>query len=417
MADKPKVVVAGAGLAGLAAAYELTKTGRFQVTVLESRDRVGGRVHSVPVDGKPVDVGGFIVYPWYHEYWRLARAIGVGGEFKPIGQPTIFYQLEPAGPLYLEGEVPISWREKALLGLRLISDWIQSWPNFRAPNLSQYGAQTIAETIRPVVGENSSLEKFINVVNEGYCYAPAEVYRMSFWQPIAYQVTLHGDLRRGYYLGGNNQRFAEVLAEHIRKQGGEIRLGEEVKTIRSGEVATTAGVYPADYIVNALPATRDWVRPGKQIAYTHFYAVIGTLNKIPTVKNVTEWSAVFTAVAKDTPGVTSVIRAAGMVTGVSPETVIINYKASEQAIAPEELERALRIQLRNVFPGCEWEKTLHIIDWKQAMPIAQADFVQMIRDTQGHGGIWYAGDYLGGPSMETAVSAGVSAAKAIIAAP
>ena len=81
MADKPKVVVAGAGLAGLAAAYELTKSGKFQVTVLESRDRVGGRVHSVPVDGKPVDVGGFIVYPWYHEFWRLARAVGIGNDF------------------------------------------------------------------------------------------------------------------------------------------------------------------------------------------------------------------------------------------------------------------------------------------------------------------------------------------------
>lgn len=417
MADKPKVVVAGAGLAGLAAAYELTKSGRFQVTVLESRDRVGGRVHSVPVDGKPVDVGGFIVYPWYREYWRLARAIGVGDEFKPIGQTKIYYRLEPGAPLYLEGEVPISLREKVLLGLRLISDWVQSWPNFRAPNLTQYGAQTIAQTIQPVVGENSSLEKFINVVNEGYCYAPTDVYQMSFWQPIAYQVTTHGDLRRGYYLNGNNQRFAEVLAEQIRKQGGEIRLGEEVKTIRSGEVTTIAGVYTADYVVNALPATHDWMRIGKQIAYTHFYAVIGTLDKIPKIKNTVDWSAVFTAVAKNVPGITSVIRAAGMVPGVAGETVIINYKAGERAIASEELERALQTEIKQIFPDCRWQTTLHIVDWKQAMPIADADFVQMVRGQQGQGGIWYAGDYLGGPSMETAVSSGVAAAKAILTAP
>lgn len=417
MADKPKVVVAGAGLAGLAAAYELTKSGRFHVTVLESRDRVGGRVHSVPVDGKPVDVGGFIVYPWYHEYWRLARAIGVGGEFKPIGQTKIFYRLESGGPLYLEGEVPISWREKALFGLRLISDWVQSWPNFRAPNLTQYGAQTIAQTIRPVVGENSSLEKYIEVVNEGYCYAPNDTYQMSFWQPIAYQVTVHGDLRRGYYLNGNNQRFAEVLADHIRKQGGEIRLGEEVKKIRSGEVTTIAGSYAADYIVNALPAARDWVQTGKQISYTHFYAVIGTLDKSPKIKNTNDWSAVFTAASKNVPGITSVIRAAGMVSGVSPETVIINYKAGDRAIASEELERALQTEIKQIFPDCQWQKTLHIVDWKQAMPIAQVDFVQMTRDLQGQDAIWYAGDYLGGPSMETAVSSGVAAAKGIMTAP
>ena len=37
-----KVVVLGAGVAGLSAAYELGKAG-YHVTVLEARDRVGGR--------------------------------------------------------------------------------------------------------------------------------------------------------------------------------------------------------------------------------------------------------------------------------------------------------------------------------------------------------------------------------------
>lgn len=41
-----KVIILGAGLAGMAAAYELTKLG-YQCTILEARERVGGRVFSV----------------------------------------------------------------------------------------------------------------------------------------------------------------------------------------------------------------------------------------------------------------------------------------------------------------------------------------------------------------------------------
>jgi len=53
-----KVVVVGAGFAGLACAYELVKAG-YDVTVLEARPRVGGRVVSFNmVPGKVTEGGG-----------------------------------------------------------------------------------------------------------------------------------------------------------------------------------------------------------------------------------------------------------------------------------------------------------------------------------------------------------------------
>ena len=52
----PGVVVVGAGFAGLAAADELL-AGGIDVTVLEARDRVGGRVWSVPFAGGVVARG------------------------------------------------------------------------------------------------------------------------------------------------------------------------------------------------------------------------------------------------------------------------------------------------------------------------------------------------------------------------
>ena len=46
MTSKPKVVVLGAGMAGLSAAAQLCDSGLFDVTVLEAMDRPGGRIHS-----------------------------------------------------------------------------------------------------------------------------------------------------------------------------------------------------------------------------------------------------------------------------------------------------------------------------------------------------------------------------------
>jgi monoamine oxidase len=51
------VLVLGAGLAGMLAAYELTKAG-YKVQVLEYQDRPGGRNYSVRGGDKIVEVGG-----------------------------------------------------------------------------------------------------------------------------------------------------------------------------------------------------------------------------------------------------------------------------------------------------------------------------------------------------------------------
>jgi monoamine oxidase len=70
---KPSVIVVGAGLAGLCAAYELKGLG-FEVTVFEARDRVGGRVHSLKgfINGKTMEAGGELIGS-NHPLWLIYR--------------------------------------------------------------------------------------------------------------------------------------------------------------------------------------------------------------------------------------------------------------------------------------------------------------------------------------------------------
>ena len=94
MAAALRVLVLGGGLAGLAAARELTDTG-CDVTVLEARDRVGGRVWSVALDnGEVAEMGAEWIMPDSTELQAWATRFGV-----PLIEPGIDYRRREArGP-------------------------------------------------------------------------------------------------------------------------------------------------------------------------------------------------------------------------------------------------------------------------------------------------------------------------------
>src|SRR3954470_16567009 len=88
----PRIVVVGAGLAGLAAAEALLNAG-VDVTVLEARDRVGGRVWSVPFAGGIAERGAEFVLPGNTAIEALAARFGL--RLAPKGTP--YGRREPRG--------------------------------------------------------------------------------------------------------------------------------------------------------------------------------------------------------------------------------------------------------------------------------------------------------------------------------
>jgi polyamine oxidase len=72
-----RVVVVGAGIAGLTAANALTTAG-IDCVVLEARERIGGRLHTIDLGGTPVDLGGsWIHHPLGNPLRAFADQVGV----------------------------------------------------------------------------------------------------------------------------------------------------------------------------------------------------------------------------------------------------------------------------------------------------------------------------------------------------
>ena len=88
---KPTVVIIGAGVAGLTAARELQEDGRFDVVILEARDRIGGRIHTMrlpgdlcnsggePIPAHPVDLGASYIHGCGddHPIFKMAQEMEV----------------------------------------------------------------------------------------------------------------------------------------------------------------------------------------------------------------------------------------------------------------------------------------------------------------------------------------------------
>lgn len=115
------VIVIGAGISGLTAAWALRDTAR--VTVLDSAPRVGGKIRTRRVAGVPVDLGAESMVTMGPDAVRLAEAVGLGDALcEPAAAPVTIWTrdaLRPLPPGHLMG---IPSRPELLAQSGLLSD-------------------------------------------------------------------------------------------------------------------------------------------------------------------------------------------------------------------------------------------------------------------------------------------------------
>jgi monoamine oxidase len=222
-----RVVVVGAGFAGLAAADELRAAG-IELTVLEARDRVGGRVWSVPFAGGVVERGAEFILPGNTTVEALAARFAL-----PLVRKGTPYGRRKARS------------EEAVDDAQLEAAFDRIAAGDFAP-----GAVTVVDAI-----DGLSLERRLAAlirarieVSMGY---PADDLRA---EVLTEGAATFGDFD-SFTVAGGNAGIARALAHEL---GSAVHLSSPVRRVRWGDQAVTlvtdAGELDADAAVIAVPA-------------------------------------------------------------------------------------------------------------------------------------------------------------------
>jgi monoamine oxidase len=250
-----RVVVAGAGLAGLTAARYLERAGA-EVTVIEARDRVGGRVHTVRgfERGQHAESGADLIEAEQSELLDLAKELGLSS-VRILSAGWGFYGVSRNGSRKLHAEVDTLGRAAELLQpeIRAYKTAGSRWDSAVSRWLAKQSVRDWIERARPGRDLASGLRGL-----RGFFLADPE--RLSLLQLVEQfasgSVPGEGAM---YRLRGGNDSLPAALAAALRRPVqlnttllGIARQGSRLRVAVRDRVQDQL---TADYVVVALPAS------------------------------------------------------------------------------------------------------------------------------------------------------------------
>jgi len=213
-------VVIGAGFAGLAAADELARA-RNEVLVLEARDRVGGRVHSVEFAGATVERGAEWILPGNTTVAETASRLGL----------ELWVKGAKYGDREPRGGDPVT-REEMLAAAARIRE------------LDPSGEGSIAERLRDLDASPGVYEALVARIDVSAGHPATDIEGTG----LAESGASFGDFDC-HTVAGGNQRIATALAD-----GLDVRLNEPVRRIEWSDTGARVNDADADAVVLAVPA-------------------------------------------------------------------------------------------------------------------------------------------------------------------
>jgi monoamine oxidase len=280
--DGRTAVVLGAGAAGLVAALDLHEAG-WTVTVLEARDRIGGRVHTVTVDdGRFANLGAEWISTDDRTVTALCRRFGLklvdatGYEGfvvdgVPVSQP-------PRGTGLFDRE---------LTGLaERVTDIDRPWDDDYLRRLDE---RSLADWLRGVRGSAEATAYFTALTRADNMVELDRISLAGYVLLYAGSNSLDEALRIGT---GSTTALLAAIGDALPR--GTVRLGEPVIEVTSGRdrvaVRTTTATYDAAQVVVTAPLpvlTRITFRPSLDVPEIGY----GVGGKLVVPYPTREWSS------------------------------------------------------------------------------------------------------------------------------
>jgi oxygen-dependent protoporphyrinogen oxidase len=436
--SKPAIVVIGAGIAGLVAAYNLKKQG-FSVTVLESDSRVGGRMKTANLDGVETDLGAQFLSTSYSTLIPLINELGLGKYLVEVAPWTGFiqngnvYRIRSDNLLTLLTSGAMKWKEWLLFnwrGLKII--W--SIRNFKTGDYSSwhpFDDQDAAVWIEAHFGKwarDYIYEPFFH----GLYFQPLEGMSKAFVLAI---IALGISKPKTLILKGGMELLTKTLEEKLRS---EIKLNSPVKSLRimdeTVSIQTDQQTFEANQVILATPApvakglyvqANDIEQKLMSTGYSSSI-LISVVIKNMNWRDRSSLKGVYGLLIPRTErtSIASIAIESSKHHEWEGEGEILNVmlsgeKSLEMLDQPDDqILTSILPELTYYFPNLlESSYTTHIRRWKTAMPkspIGRSKLIEQYRTHKDTRRVILAGDYMGMPYTDSAAETGIWSSSQIL---
>lgn len=414
---KKKVIIVGGGLSGLTTAYYLLKKGNFEVQIIEAKERLGGRVYTPIVDGNSIDVGGYMIFPFYKNFKRLLKDLKLNNKTKKINSRE-FFKLKPNDEWVDDKTISYFKILPYKILIKNINKIIFNKLSIYEPNLDLFENKTTYDFLKDSGVSKEKIE-ILDTISKAYTYDSLKKLPASIYIPVGTKLLLSGMFNKCRVLENGTTDLVKKLEKEIIKMGGVIKFSEAVEKIdkNNKNIQTTKGNYKYDQLIITTEILVGDVLENVDISkdeYTRYDFLTIKMKEDVILKDDKKW---FIAYKKEdelsNPCFTTYTQVSAFC-DVSDKYLGGHLKwknnqlydiSTVKDIVVKEIEKDFDNKVEDIVGVHRWALT---------MPSLELKDIKEIRKRQGEDGIYFAGDYTGFPSMETAVYSGKKIANNIL---